>query len=63
MIYEVYSRFYGSHNVEKSYGYYDSLVDLIADFILLDREILYAKVVVGIDEFNEFNERVSQTFD
>lgn len=63
MIYEIYSCFYGSHDVEKSYGYYDSLVDLIADFILLDREILYAKVVVGVDEFNEFSERVSQTFD
>jgi len=63
MVYEIYSCFYESHDVEKSYGYYESLVDLIADFILLEREVLYARVVVGVDEFNEFRERVKQAFD
>ena len=62
MVYEIYSCAYESHDVEKTYGYYDSLIELIADFILLEREILYAKVVVGVDEFNEFRERVSETF-
>lgn len=63
MVYEIYSRANESHNVDKSYGYYESLVELIADFILLQREVIYAKVVVGTDEFNEFGENINQAFD
>lgn len=63
MIYEIYSRVNDSHDVDKSYGYYESLVELMADFILLEREVIYAKVVVGTDEFNEFGENITQAFD
>lgn len=61
MLYEIYSRsIEESHDVDKSYGYYASLADLLADYILKDRGAIFAREIAGVDDIEKFNEGICQ---